>query len=343
MTRGIITRLGLSVWALSILSCSSSDLIRNPNVERWCGEKPCDWQVEGDVQRVGTWHPNDYAVSLASDDATLTQENGTVDYRDTDCFDFTMVAKIDSGVDVYLELDFLADGTVEFSQRLPVSKWERRTFRVTAPDWYSKVRFIIRKDGPGRAILAEISAQTAKGQCTAPPIELLERPEGALCTSADQCAKGAGCNAGRCAGCTSDASCTEGEICGLRDIDHARYSTCLERASTPLGAACDSDQQCETGTCSDGACSECASDADCEEGRLCNLATGRPGTSRYWPKLCGSGQFVREPGEACADDRDCQSSACSGFEVECAPNLDCQNSGTGCLSCGPELQLGTCR
>lgn len=340
MTRRVNSGLGLVFWALCISSCSG-DLIRNSNIERWCGDKPCDWQVEGEVQRVGTWHPNDYAVSLVSDDAALIQENGTIDYRRSDCFEFTMVAKIDPGVKVFLELDFLADGSVEFSQRLPVSNWERRSFRVSAPAWYSKVRFIIRKDGPGRATLAEISAQTAYDQCTAPPVELLDRPEGALCASDAECAAGA-CTRGRCGACHDDASCSQREVCALQDVD-ARYKICVARASAPLGAACDRDQQCATGACSDGACSECKSDDECEAGKLCSFAADQPGISRFWPKICGGGQFDRVAGETCTGDADCQSSDCRDVEVRCDPNLHCQGDETPCFSCGPVLRLGTCR
>jgi hypothetical protein len=318
-------------------------LIRNPNIERWCGDIPCDWQVEGEVKRVGTWHPNDYGVSLVSDDAMLVQENGTVDYRDTDCFNFAMVAKIDKGVKAFLELDFLADGSVEFSQRLPVSDWQRRTFRVTAPEWYSKVRFIIRKQGPGLAILAEISAQTAKGECSAPPVELLERPQGAVCSRDDQCAEERACTSGRCGACDSDASCNDRQVCALQDVDNTRYKICVDRASAPLGAACDRDAQCDTGLCAEGACSQCATDSECEEGELCSHAVGRPGNSRYWLKLCGAGQSTREAGDACTDNLDCESRDCEGYMARCDPHFNCPDSDTPCFSCGPELQLGTCR
>lgn len=343
MTRHILSKLVFGVWALGTLSCSEG-LIRNPNIERWCGDTPCDWQVEGEVERVGTWHPNDYAVSLESDDAALIQENAKVDYRDTDCFEFEMVAKIDRGVKVFLELDFLADGSVEFSQRLPESKWQRRSFRVTAPDWYKKVRFIIRKEGPGQALLAEITARTADHQCTAPPIELAERPEGALCADSDQCAAALACISGRCGACGDDRSCADNEVCGLKDVGDERYHVCIERASTPFGAACDVDAQCATGACNSGACSECKSDTECEEGRACRPAGDWASTSRFWPRVCGGGQRSRETGESCLGDVDCRSGECQDEEVTCDLSLRCQpGAAVSCLSCAPEIQLGTCR
>ena len=346
MERQSVKRFGWSVlWALCLLSCGADDLIRNPDVERWCGDNPCDWHVEGEIKRVSTWHPNDYAVALVSDDAALIQENGTVDNTDSDCFSFTMVAKIAEGVKVFLELDFLADGSVEFSQRLPVSDWERRTFKVTAPDWYRKVRFIIRKEGPGRAILAEIAAENANRQCTAPPIELLERPEGAVCAKAEQCGEGMECSSGRCGGCATDEGCEDGQLCAIRDEGNQRFKTCVDVNSTPLGAACDRDPQCSSGICNEGACSECLMDTDCPSGQLCQLARDRPASSRFWPRLCGPGAGKRVTDEPCTNDSDCVSSECQGFQVSCRVQLECPNNGGACSigGCGPEIELGACR
>jgi len=181
-------RRAMSTWHLCIAlsglaACGSADLIRDPALERWCGSQPCEWQVEGSVQRVGTWHTDDYALQLLSDDARIWQDNGTATSESSRCFEFGMVAQIDRDTRVFLELDFLADGSVEFSQRLPPSRWERLTFRITAPTWYRGVRFSLRKDGPGRAILAELSALNAPGTCTAPPIELHDRPARATCST----------------------------------------------------------------------------------------------------------------------------------------------------------------
>jgi len=337
----ICTSVGLVALATLLLSCSE-DLIRNAEIERWCGDTPCDWEITGEVKQVGSWHPNDYAIALVSDDAQLSQENATVSSGDADCFEFALVAKINRGVRVYLELDFLADGNVEFSQQLPQSDWERRTFKVTAPEWYQKVRFTIRKDGPGTAIVAEISAVDAGDRCTAPPVELLNRPDGARCSDDAQCAGGE-CRDRVCGSCEDDSSCQEGEVCGLGGLAGELYHACMPQGDTPLGAACDSGAQCQSGICSERACSECDTDADCEGDMRCNFARYQPTSAAFWPKLCGAGGRAREDGSECATDLDCSSEVCVGFTQTCEYSAECRNSFSGCSTCVPEIELGRCQ
>lgn len=174
-------RLSISAIALfAMAGCGDGDLVTNPNVQRWCDERPCGWAVEGEIERVGTWHTHDFGVSLVSDDARLSQLNATASsHGGARCFEFTMVADVDAEALVYLELDFYDDGAVDFSQRLPPSEFELLRFLITAPLTYEKVRFILRKTGPGRAVLAELSAQTSY-DCSAPPV-VLARPDGAPC------------------------------------------------------------------------------------------------------------------------------------------------------------------
>jgi hypothetical protein len=264
---------------------------------------------------VGTWHKNDYAVELASDDARVWQDNGTVTSADARCFEFAMVAKIDSGTRVFLELDFMADGSNELSQRLPTSDWERLTFRITTPDWYHGVRFSLRKDGPGRAVLAELSAVNAPGQCTAPALELLDRPDGARCSRDEECRAGH-CDSSVCGACANDADCAQDELCGLILGDGRELRACLARSASPFGVACAVDAQCQSGHCQQQACSECSGNL-CDDGRSCSPARRTDTDTRYWPRLCDPGSHARGRGELCTSHSDCASGFCK-LENSCA-------------------------
>ena len=44
------------LWLFFAFGCESPDLITNPMIDRWCGERPCGWEVAGKIERVGTWH-----------------------------------------------------------------------------------------------------------------------------------------------------------------------------------------------------------------------------------------------------------------------------------------------
>src|SRR5690242_18268486 len=192
--------------------CASDNLVHNSMVDRWCDDHPCSWEAVGKIERVPTWHDQDYAVSLVSDDAALTQLNSITNSSSDRCFDFTMVAKLDASTKLFLELDFLDDGDVEFSQRIPASNWDRRTFLITPPTWYEGVRFTVRKEGSGFAALAQLSAKGGY-ECTKPPLELSGRPAGASCEGDDQCSIGH-CDRGLCASCSGDEECAAGELCG---------------------------------------------------------------------------------------------------------------------------------
>jgi len=324
--------LGIS---LVIASCSGADdLIRDPTVERWCDSQPCEWRTEGTVSRVGSWHQYDYAVKLVSDDASVWQENATIDSNRARCFEFAMVAKVESGTRVFLELDFMADGSNELSQRLPTSDWERLTFRITTPDWYRGVRFALRKEGPGLAILAELSAESAPGKCTAPPVELVDRPDGARCTQDAECRQGQ-CESGVCSGCSDDADCTEADhVCGLIRVDGVERHACMEAGSSPFGVACDRDSQCESDHCEGRACSECSGEV-CDDGRACSPARRTDSNTRYWPRLCDPGTRARSAGELCTGGTDCASGACV---LQLVSQLECRGE-----PCEPVLSIGECR
>lgn len=180
------------VWIASMLAACSSADATSPNsmLERWCADHPCGWDVDGDSKRVGTWHPDDYAIELVSDDAVLSQLRPELDATLAKCFAFSLMAQIDDGARAFLELDFLDDGEPEFSARIPESHWEVRTFTITTPTWYKGVRFSVRKDGPGEVIVAELNVELRPNPCKDAPLPLSHRPTGATCADESECESG---------------------------------------------------------------------------------------------------------------------------------------------------------
>jgi hypothetical protein len=162
-------------------------LVDNPMLQAWCGAHPCEWMTIGDTQRVGTWHPDDYAIELVGDDSGVTQLNADVNQEKSSCFAFSLTADIGADTKVYLTLDFLDDGVPEFEALLPELHWERKTFDITPPTWYKGVRFIVRKEGAGHAIVAQLDVANKRSGCFAPAIALGNRPAGARCMSDDEC------------------------------------------------------------------------------------------------------------------------------------------------------------
>ena len=178
-----------------LAACDGGDLISNPMVDRWCGERPCAWDVpQGRVKRVGTWHTDDYAVELLGEDTILSQGSRL---HGEEGLHLSMIALVESEAQLYVELDFGDDGSVEFSERIRASFWERRGACVAIPSGYDgDIRFILRKQGPGRTVVANLSAFT-DDVCGGEVIDLHDRPLGTACESNEQCASGA-CKRGEC-------------------------------------------------------------------------------------------------------------------------------------------------
>jgi hypothetical protein len=302
---------------LCFIGCGSEELIQNPMVDRWCGERPCAWDVSGRVERIGTWHSDDYAVALLGSDTTLSQANAVLDDDETTCLGFSMIADISARARVFVELDFLDDGVIDFSQRIPESHWTRRTFLIRTPSWYEGVRFIVRKEGAGRAALAELRAHKAT-DCTAPAVELLNRPAGARCQRDEQC-KGERCSRGACAFCRGDEDCGEGEVCGIASDGRSFAERCVRTGSAGFAEQCTSSSQCVTGTvCCEGVCSQCCpGSVACSDGAICKASSG-PANATPFPHQCAAGERKTPSRGPCLLPQDCQSGVCRGAMLECA-------------------------
>ena len=175
----------LALLCLSLTACPLDD---DPGFDDWCGDRLCHWDLtEGEIHKAPTWHERDYGVELSGPRVALTQN---LDTSSVPCLEFKVIADIEPAAAVYLEMDFRADGTTEYRERIPSANWQPVSFLVSAPTWYDGVALTIRKESDGRAVLARLEVGDGQG-CTGAPILLNDRPAGAGCETADQCASSA--------------------------------------------------------------------------------------------------------------------------------------------------------
>lgn len=342
-SRGKLVLLAL----VALFVACGDNLIADPSFDLWCGSKLCKpWKVSGSgqVTRVKTWHSNDYGVSL--DDDTVLSQLSTHD--PVECIAFEVIADVSASADVWLEMDFRDDGVSEYKQLIAESHFTKLRYLVKAPTWYDSLRFILRKKGDGRAVLAQIKA-TPSDECKGDALELLERPQGASCEDGAQCAE-AKCTKApaqfaegfeepegdapvlACGECDSTEDCAKGEVCSVGVEDARGYAACLPEGSLEHGMWCLSNDDCSSKLCSVAAplihasCAQCETDADCASGEICGVLALPLGAARS----CHT-DTTRALGELCAVDAECKSGVCcEGSCSECCKGHACK----GGAKCG---------
>jgi len=155
--------------ALSAEECGKTHFIDDSGFDLWCDDQLCSWDVEtGNVVQASSWHKGDFAVEFVGDDVVISQVSMD---EATTCLRFEVLADIDEDARVFLSMDFFDDGIVDYEQELGHVRWERLVHLVAVPATWDSVRFTLRKDGPGRARLAQIEA-TADTECVGAPLEI---------------------------------------------------------------------------------------------------------------------------------------------------------------------------
>lgn len=320
----------LAVLPLMGASTCGPDLIENAGFDLWCGDQLCNWEVEeGEVARVPTWHERDTGAELIGPRVAISQLSEATQ-AEVACIHFSLIANAEPGADLELQMDFLDDGVVEYTAPVPATNWEEVSFHVTPPTWFEGLRFRIVKTGEASAVIAQVRAQTEPAEdCTAEPLELTNRPDGGECTQSDSCAGGSceevpvlssggdGYLEQTCGGCARDADCGEGESCGLAWGDGLYgYRDCLPDGEKALGVACASGDECGSGTCCEGQCSECCGAMGCAEGESCarHPAEADQAPEAIQPFTCDPASGARESGAPCLQDEDCASAACVSEE-----------------------------
>jgi hypothetical protein len=169
MKKPLLTASLAAVLATQLGATDCGEIIDDPGFDLWCGDQLCVWKIEaGDARQVPTWHRRDDGVSLIGDPAAISQDT-PVNSFDGTCIRFEMLADVEETAEVTLELDIWSDGTVEHVERVPTSHWKKVSFLLAVKAPYDGIRFRLQKRGPGRAVLADIGAQTATG-CPGDPI-----------------------------------------------------------------------------------------------------------------------------------------------------------------------------
>lgn len=293
----------LAATQLGATDCGA--IIEDPGFDHWCGERLCFWETErGEIRRVPTWHRGDDGVEFVGDDVAISQMT-PVNSWDTDCIGFEFVADVEASAEVFLEADVFGDGTVEWRERVPTSRWDQVSFRIGLEGSYEGIKFRLTKAGAGRAVLAQIAAQV-EDDCPS-SVDLLARPLGAACLQDADCASEV-CNGWVCSTCDLEDVCAAGQVCG-READApghlADWWTCVAPGSRGLGEKCFDDAECATGACDDaGICAECSGLVACAGGATCTT-DGSIGAA-----VCAD--EPRPAGAACMLDDQCASGACDG-------------------------------
>ncbi|CAN5457656.1 hypothetical protein BH11MYX1_BH11MYX1_40190 [soil metagenome] len=364
------SRLIFAVVAISQMGATDcGNALDDPGFDVWCGENLCSWKLErGLVVKVPTWNEGDPGVELLLD-GTAIEQLSPVDSHDGSCLEFDMIANIEENAQVALNVDVFGDGTIEYTETIPTSRWAPLAFKLPIAGTYRGIRFELTKAGTGRAVLAQIGAKLATDCGSIPAIHPATAPLGAPCPDSG-CTDGTCVQTvfgGLCMGCTG-SSCSTGETCGAGDPTSPLRElprTCEPTGSRELGEQCVADGECGSGICNFGFvqptfepgggygnCSACrTSGAACANGATC-VASWPAGGGLHAPFICAAGTAAGASGTPCGANSDCTSGACNGTERkqcdvdgrECATASDCPFDGlhnTACSTVG--VQGGRCQ
>lgn len=341
--------------------CGTPSLTGDPGFDIWCGQKLCAWTTDtGKVRRVPTWHRSEYGASLEGDVVVISQVLST----SSQCLRFTLQADRDDAVSLQLEMDFLDDGTSEYSHALLSDGFKRLSYDISAPTWYKQVRVIVRKKGAGRAVLSLVRVDVG-GTCTGPAMTMNDRPLGAGCDAPAQCKSGhcptlryrgffnKDAAPGVCSTCSSDSQCPTGQACGVEGAPaFGKALRCVKAGTRIMGQRCQSDTECTSLSCCEGVCSQCCGKAGCLKGEVCEerSATAYSAVKDYLPLpwQCSPGLHAGAAKAPCLEDSDCTSRACEGAAElkvcwvggrRCQQDADCP--AFGCIKLG--VAQGACK
>lgn len=188
----------LALLTASGLSACANSGPQNAGFDCWHEGTLCDWSTdEGSIGPTATWHPEDLAVSFLTTNSQISQRiEASPEHA---CFAVDTIADVVPEARLSLKLDFNDDETVDYEQQFADVGWKSVTLVIKAPASYESVRFIVRKEGEGRAALALLRVE-GLSDCAGEPTRLRD---GSSCTLDELCLSGH-CRAGHCARLASE-------------------------------------------------------------------------------------------------------------------------------------------
>ncbi len=349
------------VAATQLGATDCGQVLKDPGFDLWCGDTLCAWKLErGTIERAPTWHEKDAGVAFTGDDDAIEQF-APVNDGDGHCIVFDLIADVDLGADVMLNIDIEGDGSVERSEPIPTSHWQPLQYAIAIAPPFDGVRFEITKHGSAHAVVAQIAAHTDASACDGlvPIASADPAPDGGRCGLGTDCTSGSctgGIFGGVCQGCDSLGGSCAGGICGLGDPRGPAFpipQTCVAVHAKELGEHCALGVECASTVCVEATCSSCdPAGAACAGGLTCDAAYTIPnGGQANRAYVCGAGSHLVATGGACGADTDCASAHCNGAVREqcldgraCSTAASCPAIGldpTPCSTVG--IQGGSCQ
>ncbi len=248
----------------------NGDVLSDSTFRLWCGDVLCDWRLDaGHVKRVPTWHPDDYGVELGDAPTQISQETG----EGSDCMEFSAIADVAAESQTSVEVDFDLDGVADYHVPIAQTGWRPAKALIYGPLYAKRLRFIVRKDGPGRSVLAEIRLQRVT-TCTGSRVQTTGLGVGAACDADQECGSGICCGVGSgkvCSACCKDQGrgCATGQTCAYADVPAAEANrTLLPQLCDPgLGRGKKGEPCVDAADCASHACTGVtyARPSDCPE------------------------------------------------------------------------------
>lgn len=147
----------LPAFLVTTGSYCETDILEDPGFQFWCGENPCEWEVEeGEVRQVPTWHDYDYAIELVGAPVVISQRAK----RGPNCVRIELIADVEPSAMLFVEIDFDDDGSADWSSPINRQGFQSMSWEIPSASSVGTWRFILRKAAEGRAVIAQLRASS---------------------------------------------------------------------------------------------------------------------------------------------------------------------------------------